>query len=222
MIGSQPPLIAALSIVTAYVGNGIVLAALVGMIAFAWRQGLFAATVVALGCLAAFVGALAGVGPVSKHLFDLEVPVELAPAAAFAIVLAGLLLALRGACGRWLPEQAVWMGGLISRLAACGVGGIAGAILAAATLVGWTMLPLPAALTLRPDELVWDPGPWALKIFTRCVEPDRAGRDTMLGTAGEGERPGLLDCYRLAAWRQVIAAAPPEAEDLEARSPEKE
>jgi hypothetical protein len=84
------------------------------------------------------------------------------------------------------------------------------------------MLPLPAAVTLRPEELAWDPGPWALRIFARCVEPDRAGRDTMLGPAGEGERPGLLDCYRLAAWRQVIAAAPPEAEDLEAGSPEKE
>ncbi len=44
----------------------------------------------------------------------------------------------------------------------------------------------------------------------------------MLGPAGEGERPGLLACYRPATWRPVSAAAPPEAEDLEARSPEKE
>jgi hypothetical protein len=94
--------------------------------------------------------------------------------------------------------------------------------LAAAALIGWTMLPLPATLTLRPGELLWDPGPWALKIFTRCTELDRTRRDTMLGNGGDGERPGLLDCYRLAAWSQVIAAALPEAEDLEARSPEKE
>jgi hypothetical protein len=228
MIGSLHPPIAALSIVTAYAGNGIVVAALIGMIAFAWRQGLFVATVVALGCVAAFVGALASVGPVSRHLLELEVPAEFAPATAFAVVLAGLLLAVRGACGRWLPEQAVWMGGLISRLAACCVGAIAGAILAAAVLIGWTMLPLPAALTLRPVELFWDPGPWALKIFTRCAESDRARRDTMLGSSGAaGDPPGLLDHYRLAAWAPVIAAAPgeippPDASAPEARGPEKE
>ena len=84
------------------------------------------------------------------------------------------------------------------------------------------MLPLPATLTLRPDELFWDPGPWALKIFTRCTELDRTRRDTMLGNGGDGERPGLLDHYRLAAWREIDAAAPPEAENPGAGRPEKE
>jgi hypothetical protein len=258
MIGILHPLIAELSTITAFVGNGIVLAALVGMVAFSWRQGLFVATVVALGCLAALIGALAGAASVSRYLLDLEVPESLAPVTAYSLGLCGLLLALRGACGRWLPEQAAWMGGLASRLAACWVGGVAGAILAAAALIGWTMLPLPASLALRPGELFWDPGPWALKVFARCAEFDRGRRDAMLGTTdsrggggggglahsepffdenrncvrdpderfldgnGDGQftmlreaagttagqpawRPGLLDHYRLAAWRQVMA-----------------
>lgn len=254
------PLIAELSTITAFVGNGIVLAALVGMIAFAWKQGLFVATVVALGCLAAFVGALAGVVSGSRFLLDVEVPGTLAPAVAYALLLSSLLLALRAACGRWIPEQALWMGGLASRLGACGAGCIAGAIVAAAVLIGWTMLPLPSSLVLRSDELFWDPGPWALRVFTRFVEFDRARRDSMLGGSGlargtaspagsdpffdengncvrdsderfidrdgngqftvmpegasgvarEGEwRPGLVDHYRLAAWRQVMAMHPP-------------
>jgi hypothetical protein len=254
------PLLADLSTITAFVGNGIVLAALVGMVAFAWRQGLFVATVVALGSLAAFVGALASTATVSGYLADVEVPASLVPAAAYAITLCGLLLAVRAACGRWLPEQAVWMGGLVSRLAACCFGGIAGAVLAAAALIGWTMLPLPASLTLRPDELFWDPAPWALKVFARCVEFDRTRREAMLGTiAADGKklspacsepfydenancvrdsderyldrdgdrqftvvqggastpasqtawRPGLVDHYRLAAWRQVLAMHAP-------------
>lgn len=222
MSSSLQAVFAVVSIATVYVGNGIVLAAVVGMAAFAWRQGLFVTTVVALGCLAAFVGALASVGAVSRHLLDLEVPAAFVPAAAYAIVLAGLLLMVRGACGRWLPEQALWMGGLGVRLAACGVGGIAGAMLAAAALIGWTMLPLPAKLALKSDELFWDPGPWALKIFARCAASTPAGRDTILGTAAEGGRPGLLQHYRLASWREVDAAVPPEGEDLEARGREEE
>lgn len=261
------PLIAELSTITAFVGNGIVLAALVTMVAFAWKEGLFVSTVVALGCLAAFVAALASVVTVSRYLVDVEVPGSLAPAVAYVLMLCTLLLGLRAACGRWLPEQAVWMGGLASRLAACGVGGIAGAVLAAAALICWTMLPLPASLTLRPDELFWDPGPWALKMFTRCVEFDRSRRDTLLGATGSrggdvslpysepffdrndncvfdpGEpfldrnldrsftkpqgqatnedgqppwRPGLLDHYRLSAWRQVKAMHPPRISSEEA------
>ena len=184
MNGFLQPLVADLSTITAFVGNGLVLAALVGMVAFAWKQGLFVVTVVALGCLAAFVGALAGVATVSRYLVDAEVPGSLAPAAAYALLLVSLLLAVRAACGQWLPDQAVWMGGLASRLAAGCVGGIAGAILAAAALIGWTMLPLPISLTLRPEELFWDPGPSALKIFAKCAEFDRARRDIMLGTMG--------------------------------------
>jgi hypothetical protein len=254
------PLIAELSTITAFVGNGLVLAALVGMIAFAWKQGLFVATTVALGCLAAFVGALAGAVSVSRYLIDLEVPESLALVSAYAVVLCGLLLALRAACGRWLPDQAIWMGGLASRIAACCVGGVAGALVAAAVLIGWTMLPLPASFVLRPSELFWDPGPWALRVFARCAEFDRSRRDRMLGTTGsrggpagtassepfvdenrncvrdpeerfldrngdgqftmpqeaaqptDGEsawRPGLLDHYRLAAWRHVMAAHAP-------------
>jgi hypothetical protein len=260
MNGILHPLVAELSTITAFIGNGIVLASLIAMVAFAWRQGLFVATAVALGCLAAFVGALAGAVSVSRHLLDLEVPESLAPGTAYALGLCGLLLAVRGACGRWLPEQAAWMGGLASRLAACWVGGIAGAILAAAALIGWTMLPLPASLALRPGELFWDPGPWALRVFARCAELDRTRRDAMLGTMdapggglgvahsepffdenrncvrdpeerfldgnGDGQftmlreaggttadppawRPGLLDHYRLAAWRQVMAVHAP-------------
>jgi hypothetical protein len=254
------PLLAELSNITAFVGNGIVLAALVGMVAFAWKQGLFVATVAALGCVAAFVGALASTAAVSRYLVDVEVPVSFAPAVAYAIALCGLLLAVRAACGRWMPEQAIWMGGLMSRLAAIFLGGMAGAILAAAALIGWTMLPLPASLTLRPDELFWDPGRWGLKVFARCVELDRTRRETMLGTIdtnsaeaslassepfydentnciresgeryldrdGNGHftvlqadastaasktawRPGLVDHYRLAAWRQVLAMHAP-------------
>jgi hypothetical protein len=253
------PLIAELSTITAFVGNGIVLAALVGGIAIAWKQGLFPATVVALGCLAAFVAALGSVDSMSSYLVEAEVPAGLAPAASYAIVLTGLLLAVRGACGSWLPEQAVWMGGLASRLVACGIGGIAGSIVAASALIGWTMLPLPSAFVLRPDELFWDPGPWALKIFTRCVEADRERRELVLGSLGtknasalsaselffdantncvhdpderyidlngdgqftlvmavsntEEEQPsrspGLLDHYRLAAWRHVMAVHRP-------------
>jgi hypothetical protein len=269
MTPAVQPLVAELSTVTAFAGNGIVLAALCVTVAFAWKQGLFAVTVVALGCVAAFVGALAGVVPVSRILVDAEVPESLAPAAAYGLVVSGLLLALRGACGRWLPDQAAWMGGLASRLAACCVGGIAGAILAAATLVGWSMLPLPASLALRPGELFWDPGPWALKVFARCAEFDRMRRDTMLGTTasaggglgvahsepffdangncvrdpderfldrdGDGQftmlpatadttagqsawRPGLLDHYRLAAWRQVMAAHAPRISSADAAS----
>ena len=254
------PLIAELSTITAFVVNGVVLSGLVGMVAYAWKQGLFVASVVALGCLAAFVGALASTATVSRYLIDVEVPVSLAPATAFAIALCGLLLAVRGACGRWLPEQAVWMGGLVSRLAACCFGGIAGAFLTAAVLIGWTMLPLPTSLILRPDELFWDPGPWALKVFARCVEFDRTRREAMLGSVIAGDkglsvgrsepfydenancvrdsderyldrdgdrqftvvqggtstpasqtawRPGLVDHYRLAAWRQVLAMHAP-------------
>jgi hypothetical protein len=180
------PLIAELSVITAFLGNGIVLTALIGMVGFAWKQGLFVATVVALGCLAAFVGALAGVGTGGQYLVDLEVPGRLAAATAYALLLGGLLLAVRAAYGHWLPEQAVWMGGLASRLAACCLGGIAGGILAAAALIGWTLLPLPSSLSLRPDELFWDPGPWALKIFARCAESDRSRRDTMLGATSPG------------------------------------
>jgi hypothetical protein len=117
------PLIAELSTITAFVGNGIVLACLVGGIAIAWKQGLFTATVVALGCLAAFAAALGSVDSMSSYLVEAEVPAGLAPAASYAIVLTGLLLALRGACGRWLGQS---FGGMRRRwdrrVDSCGVG----------------------------------------------------------------------------------------------------
>jgi len=191
MIEAPSGLVAAVSVATAFLGNGIVLAATLGFAVLAWRQGFFFVTVVGLGLLLSFMLALASVVEIARLLVDVDVPLRHAACLAYVLSFLSLVLACRMLVGRWVPEQAVWNGSLLGRGLGLGLGLLAGVILSGALLVGWSMAALPPALTLAPQDLAFDAGSVMLKVFGRFVERDRSRRQAMLGgwERFAGDRP---------------------------------
>jgi hypothetical protein len=188
-------------VATSFVGNGILLACLCGCVALAWRQGFFFVTLLGMGLLMAFVSALAGASGLAEWMIELDLAPAHAPAAAFAAILAGGVIALGMALSQWIPEQAVWNGSLPGRLVGLAAGAVAGLLLAGGMLVAWSMAALPPALVLQPRHLAFDAGSFALQVAGRFVEPDRGRRDAILGgwqlflSEGAGGRPACSEPF---------------------------
>lgn len=179
--------------ITASLGNGIVLACVLGCVVLAWRQGFFFVTLVGAGMLAALVLALAGAGELARVLIESDIWPRHAPLLAYAAIFAGVVIAVGMALSQWVPEQAVWNGTLLGRLLGVGVGAVAGIVLAGGILIGWSMAAVPPGLHLQPQDLSFDAGSFALKTACRFVESDHSRREALLGGWQRfmSDQPGL-------------------------------
>ncbi|MFM8498355.1 MAG: cadherin domain-containing protein [Planctomycetia bacterium] len=191
----------AASTITASLGNGLVLACILGCTALAWRQGFFFVTLVGAGVLAALVLALAGAGELARLLIESDMSPRHAPLLAYATIFAGVVVAAGMALSQWVPEQPVWNGTPLGRLVGLGVGALAGIVLAGGILIGWSMAVVPPGLHLQPQDLSFDAGSFALNVACSFVEPDRGRREALLGgwqrfTSDEpGLRPACSEPY---------------------------
>lgn len=255
---------ATVSAATAFLGNGIVLACVLGCVVLAWRQGFFFVTLVGAGFLAALVLGLGGAGELARWLIESDLPPRHAPALAYGGIFAGVVTAVGMALGRWLPEQPVWNGTVLGRAVGVGLGAVAGLLLAAGILLGWSMAAVPPRLALQPQDLMFDAGSLALRAASRFVAPQPGRRAELLGgwqrflsakpglrptcsepfvdtdqncvrdeheryldinrdgaftlvlpAAADGQGaperwvPGMLDCYSMGSWLDVMAAHAP-------------
>lgn len=155
---------------------------LAGMAIYGWVHGAFLAVIAGLQILAS--GVLAMVcGPVVAEvlvLFGLSASASMA-AAYFIVFFAGVTL-IRIAVGALVPEGAVRFAPLTDHLVGAVVGGVAGALVSGAILVGWSMAPMPGWLRLDSSQLPIDPGPKLLWCFSRWSEADpKAARRLFAG-----------------------------------------
>jgi hypothetical protein len=172
-------------------GNLIAAIAVIGLAIFGWRQGLFVSALAGLQVLVSFVAALALAGAVVEMLRGMDASL---PGRALAIVylvsFTAVVIGIRLAIGRFVPEVAVPFAWPIDRGLGTLVGILAGHLLAGAVLVGWSLAMLPGPLRLDPAGLAVDPGAWVLDTFARCVEPASASRKELLhGNAGTAPWP---------------------------------
>lgn len=169
------------STVSVFLGNGILLACVLGCVVLAWRQGFFYVTLVGMGFLVALLLALTGAGELARVLIESDLPPRHAPFLAYAAIFAGGLIAVGMALSQWVPEQAVWNGSLLGRLIGVGAGLVAGVLLAGGILIGWSMVGVPRTFALQPNLLLVDVGQYAIKAAARFIEPDRERREMILG-----------------------------------------
>ena len=201
MISMLTMFAAAGSPITASLGNGIVLACVLGCVVLAWRQGFFFVTLVGAGMLAALVLALAGAGELARLLIENDIWPRHAPLLAYAGIFAGVVIAVGMALSQWVPEQPVWNGTLLGRLLGLGMGAVAGIVLAGGLLIGWSMAAVPPGLHLQPQDLSFDAGAFALKAAGSFVEPNRGRREALLGgwqrfmSKEPGLRPACSEPY---------------------------
>jgi hypothetical protein len=163
--------------------NLLVLACLAGMAVYGWREGLFLATIAGLQVLASFLVALAYVPVLATFVLSWGVPSGYSQAMAFLLVFGLGILAVRLAVGAGVPRDAIPFAPLIDTVGGAVVGSVAGLVLGAGLLIGWSMADLPAGFRLETANLGLDTGSSLLSSFARCVLPAGKDRDILL----EGE-----------------------------------
>lgn len=182
---------------TPLVGLGaelLVLAAVAGMAAYGWRHGLFLAIVAGLQLIGSSLAAVAFAHPLAAALEPLGCPAAFSLPVAFGLIFAGVVVGIRLAVGRFVPEGAMRFEPWIDQIAGGSFGLLAGVILAGAVLVGWSLVSLPDWVRLEPDRLKLDTGTRMLRTFARAAVRDGNAQAVLLdgeaiGTAGAA--PGL-------------------------------
>ena len=169
------------SSVSLFLGNGILVACVLGCVVVAWRQGFFCVTLLGMGVLIALVLALAGAGELARVLIASDMAPRYAPVLAYGAIFASVVIAAIAALNQWVPEQAVWNGTLPGRVVGIGVGVVTGIVLAGSILIGWSMAAGPHWAVLQPQDLTFDAGGYALQAASRFIERDRGRREAILG-----------------------------------------
>lgn len=151
---------------------------LAGMAIYGWFHGGFLAVVASLQILASSVLAMVCAPTIAEIILLFGASASASIAAAYFLVLLASLTLIRIAVGATVPEGAVRFAPFTDHVVGACVGGIAGALLSGAILVGWSMAPMPNWLRLDPGGLPFDPGQKILWCFSRWSEatPKAAGR----------------------------------------------
>jgi uncharacterized membrane protein required for colicin V production len=200
------PLFAA-NFILQHLGDLVVVMCMVGLAIFGWYQGLFLATLAGLQVLASCMLAMAFAVQLTPVLLMAECPPQAALAVSFLLVFLGSVIAIRLAIGAAVPEGAVRFSDAIDKFGGTCIGLLAGATLAGALLIAWSMAELPESFAVRPVELKIDPGSKMIHAFARCSDED-----------GLADR--LLQCYDDCDWKSRPAPAPAERPPTDAPVPE--
>lgn len=169
----------------------IVLAVVVGMVAFGFQQGLFLAVLTGLGGLATLLFAFGFGELLGSFLMSVEVPAKYAFPVSFGLLGIGVALAVRVGIGA-VPEGAVRFPPLIDKVGGAIVGGLAGMIIAGTLLLVLSTMPIPELYRIDGSQARFDFGTRMLRTFARFIEPKAASRDIVLhgetssGEAGDG------------------------------------
>lgn len=161
-------------------GNAVVAAAVLGMVAYGAQQGLLLAVLAGMHALVTLVVSLAFAERFAALLVSFEIPVEYSYAAAFGLLLVGTAVAIRLAVGAYVPRDTVKLHPNIDKFGGGLVGAVAGIIVAGIVLIACSVAPVPESLRIDGSKLSYDMGTRMLRTFARCVEPDDAQRDVLL------------------------------------------
>jgi hypothetical protein len=161
-------------------GNAVVAAAVLGMVAYGAQQGLFLAVLAGMHALVSLVVSLAFASRLADVLVSFEMPAAYSYPAAFGILLVGTAVAIRLAVGGYVPRDVVKLQPNVDKFGGGLVGAVAGIVLAGIALIALSIAPLPESLRIDGWRLSYDMGTRMLRTFARCVEPDEAKRDVLL------------------------------------------
>jgi hypothetical protein len=161
-------------------GNAVVAAAVLGMVAYGAQQGLFLAVLAGMHALVSLVVSLAFADRLAAVLVSFEIPAVYSYAAAFGLLLVGTAVAIRLAIGGYVPRDVVKLQPNIDKFGGGLVGGVAGIIVAGIALIAFSIAPVPESLRIDGSKLSYDMGTRMLRTFVRCVEPDEAKREVLL------------------------------------------
>lgn len=161
-------------------GNAVVAAAVLGMVAYGAQQGLFLAVLAGMHALVSLVVSLAFADRLAAVLASFEVPAVYSYPAAFGLLLVGTAVAIRLAIGGYVPRDVVKLQTNIDKLVGGLVGGVAGIVVAGIALIACSIVPVPESLRIDGSKLSYDMGTRMLRTFARCVEPDEALREVLL------------------------------------------
>jgi hypothetical protein len=173
-------------------GNAVVAAAVLGMVAYGAQQGLFLAVLAGMHALVTLVVSLAFADRLAALLVSVEVPAVYSYPAAFGILLVGTAVAIRLAVGGYVPRDVVKLHPNVDKFGGGLVGGVAGIVVAGIALIAFSIAPVPESLRIDGAKLSYDMGTRMLRTFARCVEPDAAQQEVLLDGEPSSDAAPLL------------------------------
>ncbi len=187
-------------------GDLLVLAAVLGLVACGYQQGLFFAILMLFHALAAVVASLAFAEPLAGWLVAVDMPKAYAFAAAALLGAVIPAVGIRLAIGAAVPQDAVRFEPLVDKIGGGAIGAMAGVIVAGGVLILMSLAPLPDSLVIDSSKLRFDMGKRMLQSFVRCVEFDPERRRLLL----EGEPWKAVDKDDMGRPRYPLRPEPPE------------
>lgn len=158
------------------VGDGLQLAAVIGMVGLGFRQGFFVAVLSTLIVLTAAMAGVALAPGVASHLELLGVPGRLTLPVAYFALLALVVTAGRLAVGAAVAEDDVRFRPLPDRVGGVLVGAFGGMLLAGVMLVGWSMCEVPGAMRSASPSMTMDSGARLIWSAVRLMDSGDASR----------------------------------------------
>jgi len=176
----MPMPFASLLAFTDLVGAGLPVVALLAMVAFGYRQGVFLAILSAMVVLTAAVAGVAFAPGLASQVELLGVPTRFTLPVAYGALLALVFTSARLAVGAALTDADVRFRPLTDRLGGAIVGACAGVLLCGTILVGWSMCDMPGAMKGTSCPMVMDSGARVIWSAVRLVDSKEESRGLLL------------------------------------------
>ncbi len=157
-------------------GDLLVLAAVLGLVACGYQQGLFFAILMLFHALVAVVASLAFAEPLAGWLVAVDMPKAYAFAAAALLGAVIPAVGIRLAIGAAVPQDAVRFEPLVDKIGGGAIGAMAGVIVAGGVLILMSLAPLPDSLVIDSSKLRFDMGKRMLQSFVRFFWRESRGK----------------------------------------------
>lgn len=177
------------------IANLVVVMVIVGMGLYGWQYGAFLATLAGMQVFIAAMAALGFAGELEYLLTLAECPESIAFAVAFLIIFGAVLVLTRLAIGAGVGEETMRLPPIFDKTLGPLLGLFAGAVLAGAILIAWSIAPLSESLRIHGPALGLDMGSPLLRTAARCLEED-------------GLEARWLAAYAANDWKPVPLAPP--------------
>ena len=158
----------------------LVVAILLGFIAYGFMHGMFRSVLAGMQALVSFVVTLTFTPMITEVLIAVDMPPSYAFPIAVLILLIGTTVGVHMLVEKYISSESIPLLSMIDKIGGAFVGGAAGYIASGGILITLSLMPLPESYEINHSELQLDLGTPLLRTFARIIEPDSEKRNLLL------------------------------------------